>query len=135
MNYPGRGIDRLGHNYKEIQNQRRVLTKGKGIDIVVLDMPPAGHPTRQGSGGHFSQRHSVLQALSFVAENVRANIRQRQAEGIAAAKKRGIRFGRPYVQPLDDFPKIVAAWKNGRLSTRLNGVHEVSDSIPSISVE
>ena len=58
----------------------------------------------------------VLQVLSFVAENERTNIRQRQAEGIAAAKKRGVRFGRPYVKPPDDFPKIVEAWESGQLS-------------------
>ena len=110
-----KSIDRLGRNYEEIQNQWRILTKEKGIDIVVLDMPLLD--TRRGKDlvGTFLS-DIVLQVLSFVAENERTNIRQRQAEGIAAAKKRGVRFGRPYVKPPDDFPKIVEAWENGRLS-------------------
>ena len=112
-----KSIDRLGRNYEEIQNQWRVLTKEKGIDIVVLDMPLLD--TRRGKDlvGTFLS-DIVLQVLSFVAENERTNIRQRQAEGIAAAKKRGVRFGRPYVKPPEDFPKIVEAWEDGRLSFR-----------------
>lgn len=110
-----KSIDRLGRNYEEIQNQWRVITKEKGVDIVVLDMPLLD--TRRGKDlvGTFLS-DIVLQVLSFVAENERANIRQRQAEGIAAAKKRGVRFGRPSVEPPADFPKIVAAWEAGRLS-------------------
>ena len=110
-----KSIDRLGRNYEEIQSQWRILTKEKGIDIVVLDMPLLD--TRRGKDlvGTFLS-DIVLQVLSFVAENERTNIRQRQAEGIAAAKKRGVRFGRPYVKPPDDFPKIVEAWESGRLS-------------------
>ena len=110
-----KSIDRLGRNYEEIQNQWRVLTKDKGIDIVVLDMPLLD--TRRGKDlvGTFLS-DIVLQVLSFVAENERTNIRQRQAEGIAAAKKRGVQFGRPYVKPPDDFPKIVKAWESGQLS-------------------
>lgn len=112
-----KSIDRLGRNYEEIQNQWRVLTKEKGIDIVVIDMPLLD--TRRGKDlvGTFLS-DIVLQVLSFVAENERTNIRQRQAEGIAAAKKRGVRFGRPYVKPPEDFPKIVEAWEDGRLSFR-----------------
>ena len=89
-----KSIDRLGRNYEEIQNQWRYLTKEKGIDIVVLDMPLLD--TRRGKDlmGTFLS-DIVLQVLSFVAENERANIRQRQAEGIAAAKGRGVKFGRP----------------------------------------
>ncbi len=89
-----KSIDRLGRNYEEIQNQWRVLTKDKGIDIVGLDMPLLD--TRRGKDlmGTFLS-DIVLQVLSFVAENERSNIRQRQAEGIAAAKAKGIRFGRP----------------------------------------
>ena len=91
-----KSIDRLGRNYEEILNQWRVLTKEKGVDIVVLDMPLLD--TRRGKDlvGTFLS-DIVLQVLSFVAENERANIRQRQAEGIAAARKRGVRFGRPSV--------------------------------------
>ena len=110
-----KSIDRLGRNYSEILEQWRILTKEKGIDIVVLDMPLLD--TRRGKDlvGTFLS-DIVLQVLSFVAENERANIRQRQAEGIAAAKKRGVRVGRPSVEPPTDFPKIVAAWEAGRLS-------------------
>ena len=84
-----KSIDRLGHNYEEIQNQWRILTKEKGVDIVVMDMPLLD--TRRGKDlmGTFLS-DIVLQVLSFVAENERVNIRQRQAEGIAAAKARGI---------------------------------------------
>ena len=109
-----KSIDRLGRDYEEIQDQWRILTKEKGIDIVVLDMPLLD--TRRGKDlmGTFLS-DIVLQVLSFVAENERTNIRQRQAEGIAAAKERGVRFGRPYVRPPDDFPEIVAEWEDGRL--------------------
>ena len=87
-----KSIDRLGRNYAEILEQWRMLTKDKGIDIVVLDMPLLD--TRRGKDlmGTFLS-DIVLQVLSFVAENERTNIRQRQAEGIAAAKAKGIRFG------------------------------------------
>lgn len=83
-----KSIDRLGRNYEEILEQWRILTKEKGIDIVVLDMPLLD--TRRGKDlmGTFLS-DIVLQVLSFVAENERSNIRQRQAEGIAAAKARG----------------------------------------------
>ena len=89
-----KSIDRLGRNYGEILEQWRILTKEKQIDIVVLDMPLLD--TRRGKDlmGTFLS-DIVLQVLSFVAENERANIRQRQLEGIAAAKARGVRFGRP----------------------------------------
>ena len=89
-----KSIDRLGRNYTEILEQWRILTKEKGIDIVVLDMPLLD--TRRGKDlmGTFLS-DIVLQVLSFVAENERTTIRQRQAEGIAAAKARGVRFGRP----------------------------------------
>ena len=95
-----KSIDRLGRNYEEIQKQWRVLTKEKGVDIVVLDMPLLD--TRRGKDlmGTFLS-DIVLQVLSFVAENERENIRQRQAEGIAAAKAKGIRLGRR-PQPLPE---------------------------------
>lgn len=88
-----KSIDRLGRNYVEIQEQWRVLTKEKGVDVVVIDMPLLD--TRRGKDlmGTFLS-DIVLQVLSFVAENERTNIRQRQAEGIAAAKAKGVRFGR-----------------------------------------
>lgn len=89
-----KSIDRLGRNYTEIIEQWRILTKDKGVDIVVLDMPLLD--TRRGKDlmGTFLS-DIVLQVLSFVAENERTNIRQRQAEGIAAAKAKGVQFGRP----------------------------------------
>ena len=112
-----KSIDRLGRDYEEIQNQWRILTKEKGIDIVVLDMPLLD--TRRGKDlvGTFLS-DIVLQVLSFVAENERINIRQRQAEGIAAAKARGVQFGRPYVPPPEDFPLLVAEWEAGLLTFR-----------------
>ena len=89
-----KSIDRLGRNYEEILAQWRILTKDKGIDIMVVDM--ALLVTGRGNDliGTFLS-DIVLQVLSFVAENERINIRQRQAEGIAAAKAKGVRFGRP----------------------------------------
>lgn len=108
-------IDRLGRNYEEIQNQWRVLTKEKGIDICVIDMPLLD--TRQGKDlmGTFIA-DLVLQILSFVAQSERENIKKRQAEGIAAAKARGVKFGRPEKEVPDDFGKIVKAWEQKRLS-------------------
>ncbi len=110
-----KSIDRLGRNYGEILEQWRVLTKEKGIDIVVLDMPLLD--TRRGKDlmGTFLS-DIVLQVLSFVAENERANIRQRQAEGIAAAKAKGVRFGRPEKKVPDDFPQIIREWEQKRLN-------------------
>lgn len=110
-----KSIDRLGRNYEEIQAQWRLLTKEKGVDIVVLDMPLLD--TRRGKDlmGTFLS-DIVLQVLSFVAENERVNIRQRQAEGIAAAKAKGVRFGRP-PQPLpENFPSVYQRWKAGAIT-------------------
>lgn len=105
-----KSIDRLGRNYGEILEQWRVLTKEKGIDIVVLDMPLLD--TRRGKDlmGTFLS-DIVLQVLSFVAENERTNIRQRQAEGIAAAKARGVRFGRPPSPLPEKFHEAYQLWK------------------------
>lgn len=110
-----KSIDRLGRNYAEILDQWRILTKDKGIDIVVLDMPLLD--TRRGKDlmGTFLS-DIVLQVLSFVAENERTNIRMRQAEGIAAAKKRGVRFGRPPRPLPDNFHEVYQQWKNGRIT-------------------
>lgn len=112
-----KSIDRLGRNYKDILEQWRVLTKNKGVDIVVLDMPLLD--TRRGKDlmGTFLS-DIVLQVLSFVAENERANIRQRQAEGIAAAKVRGVRFGRPPLPLPDNFNEICKAWRAKRLTLK-----------------
>lgn len=112
-----KSIDRLGRNYKEILEQWRVLTKDKGTDIVVLDMPLLD--TRRGKDlmGTFLS-DIVLQVLSFVAENERSNIRQRQAEGIAAAKARGVRFGRPPVPLPDNFSEVHRAWRDKKITLR-----------------
>lgn len=110
-----KSIDRLGRNYDEILQQWRILTKEKGIDIVVLDMSLLD--TRRGKDlmGTFLS-DIVLQVLSFVAENERTNIRQRQAEGIAAAKAKGIRFGRP-PQPLPaNFHAVYQRWRQGQIT-------------------
>ena len=110
-----KSIDRLGRNYEEIQNQWRRLTKEKGVDIVVLDMPLLD--TRRGKDlmGTFLS-DIVLQVLSFVAENERTNIRQRQAEGIAAAKARGVKFGRPPLPLPENFYAVHKAWREKKLS-------------------
>ena len=112
-----KSIDRLGRNYEEIQNQWRILTKEKKIDIVVLDMPLLD--TRRGKDlmGTFLS-DIVLQVLSFVAENERTNIRQRQAEGIAAAKARGVHFGRKFKERGKNYDAVMAAWRRGELSGR-----------------
>ncbi len=110
-----KSIDRLGRNYNEIQEQWRILTKEKAVDIVVLDMPLLD--TRRGKDlmGTFLS-DIVLQVLSFVAENERINIRQRQAEGIAAAKARGVRFGR-LPKPLPpNFHAVYQRWKHGEIT-------------------
>ena len=110
-----KSIDRLGRNYEEIQKQWRELTKDAGIDICVLDMPLLD--TRRGKDllGTFLS-DIVLQVLSFVAENERSNIRQRQAEGIEAAKKRGVRFGRPPRPLPENFPGAYQRWKEGTIT-------------------
>ena len=108
-------IDRLGRNYEEIRNQWRILTKEIGIDICVLDMPLLDTRNDKDLVGAFIA-DLVLQILSFVAQSERENIKKRQAEGIAAAKARGVRFGRPEKEAPDDFGKIVRAWEQKRLS-------------------
>ena len=105
-----KSIDRLGRNYEEIQNQWRIITKDKGVDMVVIDMPLLDTRINKNLLGTFIS-DLVLQLLSFISENERTIIRQRQAEGIAAAKKRGVRFGRPTKEapqnfiPLDEILK------------------------------
>ncbi len=110
-----KSIDRLGRNYGEVLEQWRILTKEKGIDIVVLDMPLLD--TRRGKDlmGTFLS-DIVLQVLSFVAENERINIRQRQAEGIAAAKAKGVRFGRPPLPLPENFREVHKAWRGKKIT-------------------
>lgn len=103
-------IDRLGRNYKEIQEQWRVLTKIKGVDICVIDMPLLDTRTAKDLMGTFIA-DLVLQILSFIAENERVNIKKRQEQGIAAAKARGVRFGRPEKPVPEDFSDIVRKWE------------------------
>ena len=110
-------IDRLGRNYEEIQRQWRHLTKEVGIDICVIDMPILDtRPYKDLLGTFVSDL--ILQVLSFVAENERDNIRKRQAQGIAAAKARGVRFGRPEAKLPEDFPVLVRQWEKRQISTK-----------------
>ena len=122
-------IDRLGRNYDEIQNQWRLLTKGIGIDICVLDMPLLDTRSGKDLMGTFIA-DLVLQILSFVAQSERENIRKRQAEGIAAAKARGVRFGRPEIPLPQNFGQIVSEWEQKSLSLqdalRISGMSEAT---------
>ena len=115
-------IDRLGRSYEEIQEQWRVLTKDIGADICVIDMPLLD--TRNGKDlmGTFIA-DLVLQILSFVAQSERENIRKRQAEGIAAARARGVRFGRPALPMPDNFEEVHAAWRAKKLT-----LHQAADA-------
>ena len=105
-----KSIDRLGRNYEEIQNQWRIITKEKKVDIVVIDMPLLDTRRDKNLLGTFIS-DLVLQLLSFISENERATIRQRQAEGIAAAKKRGVRFGRPTKEAPPNFDELIVKWQ------------------------
>ncbi len=112
-----KSIDRLGRNYKEIISQWQYLTKKKKIDIVVLDMPLLDTRTENDLLKCFIV-DIVLQILSFVAENERNNIRSRQAEGIEAAKMRGVKFGRPSKPLPENFEIIYQKWKKKELTIR-----------------
>lgn len=108
-------IDRLGRNYEEILEQWRIITKEKRVDILVLDMPLLDTRRDKNLLGTFIA-DLVLQVLSFVAQNERENIRSRQAQGIAAAKQRGVRFGRE-IKPLpNNFLENCDLWLNGHIS-------------------
>ena len=112
-----KSIDRLGRNYDEILEQWRLLTKDKQIDIVVLDMPLLD--TRQGrdlTGVLIAD--IVLQLLSYVAQTEREFNRQRQAEGIAAAKAKGVHFGRKFKDRGENYKSVMAAWRRGEISGR-----------------
>lgn len=109
-----KSIDRLGRNYSDLTEQWRIITRKKGADIVVLDMPLLDTRRNKDLLGTFIS-DIVLALLSYVAENERANIRQRQAEGIAAAKRRGIRFGRPSKPLPVNFEAVYQAWKSGQV--------------------
>ena len=109
-------IDRLGRNYEEIQNQWRILTKERGIDIAVIDMPLLDTRLHKDLMGTFIA-DLVLQILSFVAQSERESIRKRQAEGIAAAQARGVRFGRPTKELPEDFGELIRKWERKQIST------------------
>lgn len=110
-------IDRLGRNYKDVQEQWRIITKEKGADICVIDMPLLDTRTAKDLMGTFIA-DLVLQILSFVAENERVNIKKRQEQGIAAAKAKGVRFGRPEKPIPEDFAQIVTKWELQELDIR-----------------
>lgn len=109
-----KSIDRLGRNYKEIQDQWRVLTKEMEVDVVVIDMPLLDTRVCKDLMGTFIA-DLVLQVLSFVAENERVNIRKRQEEGIKAAKLKGVMFGRPMIKVPDNFGSLVKQWERGHI--------------------
>ena len=112
-----KSIDRLGRNYREIQEEWRIITQKKNADIIVLDMPLLDTTRSKDLLGTFIA-DLVLQLLSFVAENERMNIRQRQAEGIAAAKKRGVRFGRPEKPIPEGFAETVKLWEKKEIDIK-----------------
>jgi len=122
-------IDRLGRNYEEIQNQWRILTKEKGVDIVIIDMPLLDTRRDKDLVGIFLS-DTILSLLSFCAANERDNIRKRQAQGIAAARARGVRFGRPIKKPPENFSELVRQWERGNLPVseilRQTGLKEVT---------
>lgn len=112
-----KSLDRLGRNYEELQQQWREITKVKKADIVVIDMPILDTTQKEGLLGMLIS-DLVLTLLSFVSENERTEIRQRQAEGIAAAKSRGVKFGRPPIPLPDNFEEMMKRWRKGELSMR-----------------
>lgn len=108
-------IDRLGRNYEDILNWWRILTKDKGVDIVVLDMPLLNTLIHKDLLGTLIA-DLVLSLLSYVAHNERDSIRKRQAEGIASAKARGTHLGRPLKMPPEDFAEVVRLWERDKIS-------------------
>ena len=119
-------IDRLGRNYEEIQNQWRVITKEMNVDIAVLDMPLLDTRLHKDLMGTFIA-DLVLQILSFVAQSERDNIKKRQAQGIAAAKAKGVKFGRPVKEAPSNFGDIIKQWEHGQLTLeRILADHKMS---------
>lgn len=112
-----KSIDRLGRNYKEIQQEWRKITQNKKADIIVLDMPLLDTTKAKDLLGTFIA-DLVLQLLSFVAENERINILQRQAEGIAAAQRRGVQFGRPKRKLSKEYAEYYKLWKDKKISAQ-----------------
>ena len=110
-----KSIDRLGRNYEEIQNQWRILTKDIGADVCVIDMPLLDTRTCKDLMGTFIA-DLVLQILSFVAQNEREVIRKRQAEGISAAKAKGVHIGRPVKNMPENFGTLIKNWENKKIT-------------------
>lgn len=110
-----KSIDRLGKNYGELNEQWRIITKEKKADIVVIDMPLLDTRREKNLLGTFIS-DVVLALLSYVAENERTNIKQRQAEGIAAAKARGVKFGRPPLPIPQNFYQMHKDWRAGKIT-------------------
>ena len=115
-----KSIDRLGRNYEEILEQWRVITKEKRVAIVVLDMPLLDTRQNRDLTGTLIA-DIVLQLLSYVAQLEREFIHQRQAEGIAAAKAQGVRFGREPLPVPAEFPEVLDCWKHGKIGSRRAG--------------
>lgn len=113
-----KSIDRLGRNYEEIQNQWRFITREKRVDIVVLDMPLLDTRNARGDLTGVFISDLVLQILSYVAQTERENIKQRQAEGIAAARQRGVRLGRPKKRIPDGFIWVMKQWESSEIGSR-----------------
>lgn len=112
-----KSIDRLGRNYTDLNEQWRIITKQKGADIVVIDMPLLDTRLEKNLLGTFIS-DIVLSLLSFVSENERMNIKQRQSEGIAAAKARGVKFGRPPIPLPDNFNEVHKQWREKKISLK-----------------
>lgn len=112
-----KSIDRLGRNYADLNEQWRIITKEKGADIVVIDMPLLDTRREKNLLGTLIS-DIVLALLSYVAENERATIRQRQEEGILAAKERGIKFGRPPVPLPENFYEVHTLWREKKLTIK-----------------
>lgn len=113
-----KSIDRLGRNYQEIIEEWRSITHGKGVHVVVLDMPLLDTRNDKGELTSTFIADVVLQLLSYVAQVERENIRQRQAEGIASAKARGVRFGRPKIERPGTYLKTKRAYEAGKITRR-----------------
>lgn len=117
-----KSIDRLGRNYEEIIEQWRIITKEKGVDIVVIDFPLLDTRKKDKDLTGTFVADLVLQILSYVAQTERENIKQRQKEGIAAAKNKGVKFGRPKKQIPKEFRKYYSLWEKGEMSGRQAGI-------------
>ena len=123
-----KSIDRLGRNYEEILNQWRIITKEKLVDVVVIDMPLLDTRHEKNLLGTFIS-DIVLQLLSYVSETERTNIKQRQAEGIAAAKKRGVKFGRPIKEMPPNFGELITQWEKKELTMQeIMKTYDMSES-------